>query len=72
MACSVAAAAVRSSMCLSERPALQPAAPSATRVAAASRGTRRRTGGVSAAQYIHRTAAAMTAAAATAAPSGSQ
>ena len=55
MACSVAAAAavaataVRSSVCLSERPALQPAAPSATRVAAASRGTRRRTGGVSAA-----------------------
>ena len=54
MACSAAAApatatAVRSSVCLSERPALQPAAPSATRVAAASRGTRRRTGGVSAA-----------------------
>ena len=53
MACSAAAAAtaaaVRSSVCLSERPALQPAAPSATRVAAASHGTRRRTGGVSAA-----------------------
>ena len=57
MACSAAAAtaaaataaAVRSSVCLSERPALQPAAPSATRVAAASRGTTRRTGGVSAA-----------------------
>ena len=53
MACSAAAvataAAVRSSVCLSERPALQPAAPSATRVAAASHGTTRRTSGVSAA-----------------------